>query len=339
MPTKSLNILVAGGFDLKVPQALARPPEDIVAFAQCLGREIIRQGHNLLTGCQTELDSLVAGAARDKLKQVGHAADEGRRIVSYVLLGQKPAHEVGTIIQSDLPDWDLGGLQPTPPEVIRSSDVVILLGGFYGTFQAANWARLDRKPLLPVASFGGAAKEVFKVESGRFEGVYAEKIDRLEYDQVLKSLSDDWDQLASKTISLAERVVTTRSVFVVMSFGENAQYKDLYASIQRVCSQFDYDAKRVDESNLLKRIIPEIARQVRQSAFVIADVTEDKANVFYELGFADGVGKEVILVARKGTQVPFDITDVPIVFWDSFVEFEKELRKRVEQIGRWQGHA
>ncbi len=121
----------------------------------------------------------------------------------------------------------------------------------------------------------------------------------------------------------------------IMSFAESPQFKDLYTSIQRVCLKFDYDAKRVDESNLLKRIIPEITRQVRQSAFVIADVTEYKPNVFYELGFADGVGKEVILVAKKSTELPFDITDVPVLFWDSFADFEEELEKKVKQIGQW----
>ena len=69
----------------------------------------------------------------------------------------------------------------------------------------------------------------------------------------------------------------------------------------------------------------------------MADVTEQKANVFYELGFADGIGKEVILVAQKGSDLPFDINDVPVLFWESFTDFEKEFRKRVEQIGRWQG--
>ena len=62
--------------------------------------------------------------------------------------------------------------------------------------------------------------------------------------------------------------------------------------------------------------------------------TQQKANVFYELGFADGVSKEVILVAKTGPELPFDVSDVPVLFWDSFTEFEDELRKRVERILR-----
>ena len=338
MPRKHLNILVAGGYDLQNPKALDRPAEQLIEFSRFLAEEIIRQGHNLLTRCHNALDRTIAEAADGFLSTNKEATSERRpRIISYVLRGQEPIHNHGVVIQSDLADWDIGGLEPRPPEVIRDADVVVLLGGFFGTFNAANWARLERKPLLPFVSFGAAAKDVYGVESNRFEKVYSANVERLEYDQVLKSLSTDWKKLATQTVTLAEKMVTTPCVFVAMSFKESGQFKDLYASIQRVCKQYEYEAKRVDESNLFKRIIPEITKQIRQSAFVIADVTEHKANVFYELGFADGVGKEVILVAKAGAELPFDIKDVPVLFWDSFTEFEEELTKRVQQIAAWQG--
>lgn len=338
MAQRHLKIMVAGGFDLEDPDALDRPADDLIAFGRALGQEIMKQGHMLLTGALTELDKQVTNAAeaclpKDKIQH------SDPRIISYVPRGQTPVHQSGVIIQSDLPDWNIGGLEPTAPEVIRYSDLVILLGGFTGTLQAANWARLSRKPILPFATFGGTAKDVYTVESRRFDEIYATNIQRLEYEQVLKSVSTDWSKLAQSTVTLAAKMVTTPSVFVIMSFSETGQYKDLYNSIKRVCEEYEYDAQRVDESNLLKRIIPEIMRQVRQSAFVVADVTEAKPNVFYELGFADGLGKEVILTAKAGTNLPFDIQDVPVLFWDSFTEFEEELKKRVEQIGSWQGRS
>jgi nucleoside 2-deoxyribosyltransferase len=33
--------------------------------------------------------------------------------------------------------------------------------------------------------------------------------------------------------------------------------------------------------------------------------------VFYELGYADGLGKKVVVTAKDGTEPPFDISDVP----------------------------
>lgn len=78
---------------------------------------------------------------------------------------------------------------------------------------------------------------------------------------------------------------------------------------------------------------------MRQSAFVIADVSAAKANVYYELGFADGVGKDVILLAKKGTELPFDIHDVPVVFWDSFTDLEADLERRLQEFSSWQGRS
>jgi hypothetical protein len=338
---KALDIFVAGGFDETDPNSLGVEREKIVAFAPMLGAEIARQGHNLITGCQTEVDKLVAEAAAAELaRQAGGAKPSlAQRIINYVRRGVTPVTNVGVCIESDVPDWNFGGREPTPPEVVANADVVILLGGFFGTFQAANWARFAGKPILPFAIFGGASREVYGVESRRFDDVYAAFIERIAYDQVLKSMSTEWEQVARSAVSLAEKIVTTPSVFVVMSYAERGQYRDLYTSIKRVCDKYEYVARRVDEANLFKRIVPEIMRQLRQCAFVIADVTEPKPNVFYELGIAEGLRKDIILIAKKDTKMPFDINDFPVIFWDSFTDFEDDLDARVKHIGKWQGRA
>lgn len=337
MAPKALNIFVAGGVDQDDPTALGVEREKIIDFVKFLGAEIVRQGHNLIGGCQTEVDRLIAESAAKELESLPKSPLP--RIVSYIRHGITAMSDVGLQIESDVPDWNFGGKEPTPPEVIANADVVILLGGFFGTFQAANWARFAAKPILPFAVFGGAAREVYAVESRRFDEVYAPLIEKLEYERVLKSMSTDWPELAKATVSLAEKIVTTPAVFVIMSFAQTGQYRDLYTSIKRVCDKYDYVARRVDEANLFKRIVPEIMRQLRQAAYVIADVTDPKPNVFYELGIAEGLRKEIILIAKKGTLLPFDINDFPVVFWDSFGDFEDDLEKRVSQIGAWQGRA
>ena len=79
MPRKRLNILVAGGFDPNAPAALDRSPDQITAYARCLGEQIVKQGHNLLTGCQTELDKPVAEASDQSLAAQGCADSERRQ--------------------------------------------------------------------------------------------------------------------------------------------------------------------------------------------------------------------------------------------------------------------
>jgi hypothetical protein len=49
--------------------------------------------------------------------------------------------------------------------------------------------------------------------------------------------------------------------------------------------------------------------------------------------------KHLIMVARKGTRLPFDVNDVPVLFWESFSEFEIALARRIERIASQQGRA
>jgi predicted Rossmann-fold nucleotide-binding protein len=338
MAGRKLTILVAGGLDKKDERALARSPAEIMSFARTLGEEMMRQGHVLLTGCRTDLDSSVAdGAEQYLLSQNATNEVLHRRIVSYVNQGTEPIHKHGAILQSELVDWELGGKDLNAPEIIRYADAVILIGGFRGTYRAANWARIERKPLLPIALFGGAAKDICLEEAKRVETLYPENVSKKDYEAVLKSLSTDWNQLATTVINLAERMVTSREVFVIMSFKDSPEYKDLRIAIQKACQRFGYNARRVDESSDRKRIIPEIMRGIRQSAFIIADISEDKSNVYWELGLASGMNKDIIVVAKKGSNRPFDVNDVPVLYWESFSQFEEDLAKHVEAIATQQG--
>jgi hypothetical protein len=325
MTTRKLSILVAGGYDSKDPATLARPVEDIRDFVKELGREIMEQGHKLLTGCRTELDRLVAEGAEAALKRTPGQGDPSDRIVSYVNQGTEPCHDIGSIRQSELADWELGGKDLNPPEIIRDADAVILIGGFRGTYRAANWARIERKPLLPIAFFGGASRDICLQEARRIDALYPGSVTQSEYEAVLKSLSRNWRQRSADTVNLASRLAASRDVFIVMSFKTSAAYKDLKRAIENACKQHGFVGRRVDESNDLRRIVPEIIRGIRQSAFVVADVTEERPNVYWEVGLATGMEKDVILVAKAGSTLPFDINDVPVIFWDSFADFEEKL--------------
>jgi hypothetical protein len=130
---------------------------------------------------------------------------------------------------------------------------------------------------------------------------------------------------AQEVVRFVERFVTPRDVFVIMSF--KREVRDVFASCKEVCREFKFEAQRTDESTSLERIVPRIEGGIRKSAFVIADVTELSPNVFYEVGYAKGLGKDVIVTARKGTELPFDIGDIPTIFWEIQEDLKDGLRK------------
>jgi hypothetical protein len=320
-----MNILVAGGFDVENPDQERR----VRSFCNELGGAVMEHDHVLLMGCRTALDRLMAEAAQNKLTALGKS-DLDKRIISYVLAGTEPVHTYGTVLWSRLTDWEISGEAFFVPEQVQQADAVILVGGFEGTFRAANWARIAKKPLLPFAGFGGAAAKIFQQELADFDKKYAGLIPRLEYEQ-LNSLKADSEH-AADLIALAEKVAESRLVLVIMSYGATDELIDAYETFKAVSKDLGYECTRVTEESAGNRILPDILEGISRAAFVIVDLTDLRPNVFYELGYADGLGKRVVVTAKKDTELPFDVKDIPTVFWSGQTQLRNDLTKRIQNV-------
>jgi nucleoside 2-deoxyribosyltransferase len=148
--------------------------------------------------------------------------------------------------------------------------------------------------------------------------------------ETLKSASNNMSDFAKEVVLLVERLVTPRNVFMIMSF--KRKFKAMFTSCEEVCLEFKFKAERTDESASLERIVPRIETGIQKSAFVIADLSEPSPNVFYELGFARALGKDVILTARKNTQLPFDVRDIPTILWENKNDLKNQLRECIRRL-------
>jgi nucleoside 2-deoxyribosyltransferase len=138
---------------------------------------------------------------------------------------------------------------------------------------------------------------------------------------------------AEQIVSLVERVITPRDVFVIMSFGKDLELEDAYETFCAVYSRFNFNAFRVDHHvDETKRIVHEVIDSIRRSAFIIADVSGPRPNVYYEMGWGQALGKPVIVTAKEGTKLEFDIYDIPTVYWNNQRSLREGLTKRVERI-------
>jgi hypothetical protein len=299
---------------------VSRDPESCREFVAALGAEIVRQGHVLLNGCRSSLDDEIAKAAHEWLAR--SEANPRTQIISYCLKSDKPVHLLGTVRYSALQDWNMNHSELAVPEQIELADATIFIAGGDGTFWSKNWARFARKLIMGVPRFGGAGETIYKDELKRLRE--SSPADAADY-ETLNSLSVNMSEYAREVTLLVERFVTPRNVFVIMSF--KREFRDVFASCRQVCREFKFEAERTDETASLERIVPRIETGIRRSAFVIADVTELSPNVFYEVGYARGLGKDVILTARKGTQLPFDVDDIPTIFWEIQEDLKDGLRR------------
>lgn len=306
-------------------QDVPRDQELCHEFVSGLGREIVKQGHILLGGCRSSLDQRIAGAACEWL--TGNGGNPEQRIISYCLRSDQPAHRLGRVRASELLDWEMNHAKLVVPEQIAQADAIILVAGNEGTFWARNWAVYARKPILGVPRFGGAGEEIYRQELERLRTRAAALAEDYE---ALNQLVVDIASYAKEVVALAERMVIPRTVFTIMSF--EREFRDVYSSYKEVCQESGFEVERTDEAASRERIIPRIENGIRHSAFVIADVSQKSLNVFYEVGFARGLGKEVILTARKGTELPFDLHDVPTIYWDIQEDLKDGLRKCLQEL-------
>ncbi len=69
---------------------------------------------------------------------------------------------------------------------------------------------------------------------------------------------------------------------------------------------------------------------------MIADLTGQNANVFYELGLAHAISKDVVLVTQSMEFVPFDLKSIRCIVYQytpsGMKNFEKKLADTIDSI-------
>ncbi len=217
------------------------------------------------------------------------------------------------------------------PEQIKLADVTVFISGGEGTLKAANFARMANKPILGIGMFGGAGYNLNKHERPTFEKKYASLLSgKLSYNN-LNQFTKDAELLADIVLSICEDLERSNSVYTIMSFKK--KYNDVFKAFSRVCKNHDFKTIRTDRDPNLNPITSQILKGIDQSDFVIADVSEQSPNVFYEIGYARGIDCPVIITAKKGTILPFDIKDLPVIFYDR-TNIREDLEPRLEKYVR-----
>jgi nucleoside 2-deoxyribosyltransferase len=121
--------------------------------------------------------------------------------------------------------------------------------------------------------------------------------------------------------------------FVAMSFAPDL--KEFFINgVEPGVRAAGYEALRVDRTEHNNRIDDEIIAAIRQTKFLIADFTNNRGGVYFEAGFAKGLGREVIWTVREDhlVDVHFDTRQYNFIRWqmDDLPEFAKALQNRIE---------
>lgn len=78
-------------------------------------------------------------------------------------------------------------------------------------------------------------------------------------------------------------------------------------------------------------ILDSVLGKIGSAHFFIADVTKDNPNVYLELGYAWGAGRDVIIVARETRRdaLPFNIRNQRAIFYRNYGHLQEQLRETI----------
>ena len=116
------------------------------------------------------------------------------------------------------------------------------------------------------------------------------------------------------------------------------EYDERFVAIETVIAKVGGVAIRIDKEHPLEDIVGRIKKEIRDSAFVVADLTDERQSCYFEAGFAEALPRPVIYVASKqsvlkpgtATKIHFDI-HMNVQFFTNHKELRAKLSDAIHK--------
>lgn len=132
-------------------------------------------------------------------------------------------------------------------------------------------------------------------------------------------------------------------VFVALWF--NNETNALWEALELAIRNSGYAPIRIDNQHFWGSIDEEIITQIKQSKFLVADLTHGmegaRGSVYFEAGYAMGLGKAIVLTVHEDFlnderpgKVHFDLQHHTILTWSekNMQEFKMQLQDRIKRL-------
>jgi nucleoside 2-deoxyribosyltransferase len=150
------------------------------------------------------------------------------------------------------------------------------------------------------------------------------------------SMHEKREILTSRSWEIIENMqhsaIESKQAFVAMWFDEsmNDYYKD---GIKKAIEDAGYLPLRIDLKEFNNKICDELIAEIKRSKFLVADFSGLRSGVFFEAGFAKGLGREVICTIRKEDveklKEHFDTRQYNHIVYDSPEDLQQKLYNRI----------
>jgi len=130
---------------------------------------------------------------------------------------------------------------------------------------------------------------------------------------------------------LKRGAVDSRKAFMAMEYGDEQLDRIVENYFKPAVADTGFELCRLDEPGKAGLIDDHMIVEIRNSRFLISDLTHENRGAYWEAGYAEGLGKPVIYTCEKKkfeeNKTHFDTNHHLTVTWD-----EKELQEAMETL-------
>lgn len=114
-------------------------------------------------------------------------------------------------------------------------------------------------------------------------------------------------------------------IFVAVPYDE--EMEDVYEfGIREPINEIGCLCERCDRAMFTGDIIERIKTRIASATLLVADMTGANPNVYLEVGYAWGKGKDTLLIARTGEELEFDVLTHKCIYYRNISDLRKKLR-------------